>query len=141
MNVANSLLNSGDVVSGLSAAASALGVDPVLVGQLSSALASIQQGNLAGAALSLVGNVNIPGLDMDIASGIGFITSLMTIFSCDPEPKCSDVDTYTLDKGVGKEEAEPKAANVANTLQKVGPRDRDINARANFDPRYDTPKV
>jgi len=141
MNVANSLLNGGDVVAGLSAAATALGVDPVLVGQLSGAIASIQQGNIAGAALSLVGNVNIPGLDMDIASGIGFITSLMTIFDCDPEPKCSDADTYTLDKGIGKEESEPKAANVANDLQKTGPRDRDINARANFDPRYDTPKI
>lgn len=141
LNVANSLLNGGDVVAGLSEAAKALGVDPVLVGRLSSALASIQQGNVADAALSLIGNVNIPGLNMDIASGLKFISSVMTIFDCDPKPKCSDADTYTLGKGVGKTEPASKEGNVANNLQKVGPRDRDINARAGFDPRYDTPKV
>jgi hypothetical protein len=138
LNVANSLLNGGDVVAGLGEAAKALGVDPVLVGQLSSAIASIQQGNIAGAALSLIGNVNIPGLNMDIASGLQFISSLMTIFDCDPKPKCSNADTYTLDEGVRKVEPEPSLGNVASVVAK-SPRDRDINARAGFDPRYDVP--
>lgn len=138
INVANSLLNTGDIVGGLSAAATALGVDPGLVGQLAGALSAIQQGNIAAAATSLIGNVNIPGLNMDIASGLGFITSLLTIFDCDPEPVCSDVDTYTLNSGVGKVESPPTVANVASVVSK-SPRDRDINARASFDPRYDTP--
>lgn len=138
INAANALLNTGDIVGGLSSAATALGVDPVLVGQLAGALSAIQEGNIAAAATSLIGNVNIPGLNMDIAGAIGFITSLLTIFDCDPEPVCSDVDTYTLNSGVGKVENPPANANVASRSTK-SPRDRDINARAGFDPRYDVP--
>lgn len=113
INIANSLLNTGDVVGGLTAAATALGVDPVLIGQLSGALSAIQQGNLAAAATSLIGNVTIPGLNLDIASGIQFISSIMSIFDCDPEPVCSAVDTYTLNNGVGAVENPPKTGNVA----------------------------
>lgn len=88
----------------------------------------------------VAGNIgNLAGLaGFDIGSALSFISAVMEIFSCDPRPKCSPNDTHTMKEGgSGKpSKDEPSPGGVPKAAAAAA--QRDINARASFDPRYDT---
>jgi len=126
-------INGNDLVGGLSSIAGAFGADPQILSSVGGAFGAIKSGDIgaltssvgqlagvspqvlgavqqAGAALA-GGNIGavagqlgaLGGLNLDIGAAMDFISSLTSLFECDPKPKCSPNDTHTLqDGGSGK---------------------------------------
>jgi Gp5 N-terminal OB domain len=116
---ATTLLTGGDIVGGLSSIASSFGVDPKLLGSLTKAIQSIQTGNLPTDILSGTFNPSslIPGINMDIAQAMSFITSIIGFFGCDPEPLCPATDQYTLYNGGSTTSNAPSINNIAKNTE------------------------
>lgn len=115
---ATTLLSGGDIVGGLSSIASSFGVDPSLLGSLTKSIQSIQGGQLPTDILSGAFNPNslIPGINMDIAQAMSFITSIIGFFGCDPEPLCAATDQYSLYNGGSTTGNVPSIANIAKNV-------------------------
>jgi len=126
-------INNNDLVGGLSSMAGAFGANPQILSSVGGAFGAIKSGDIgaltssvgqlagvspqvlgavqqAGAALA-GGNIGavagqlgaLGGLNLDIGAAMDFISSLTSLFDCDPKPKCSPNDTHTLqDGGSGK---------------------------------------
>jgi len=142
-------INNNDLVGGLSSIAGAFGADPKILSGVGGAFAAIKSGDIgaltssvgqlagvspqvlgavqqAGAALA-GGNIGaiagqlgaLGGLNLDIGAAMDFISSLTSLFDCDPKPKCSPNDTHTLqDGGSGKPGTEnPNSIQVAQKAQ------------------------
>jgi len=79
------------------------------------------------------------GAGFDIASALSFISALSSFFSCDLSLICSPNEYHTFQDGGNAKpsEDEPSAVGVAKAAQRRAERPSD--ARASFDPRYDTP--
>lgn len=117
INSAVNLLNGGDVLGGLTSMATSLGVPRNLVGSLAGAIQSIQQGNLPQVFTETIDFNNlVPGIGVDIAQAISFITSVLGFFGCDPSPTLPVNDHYTLYNGGSTTSDEPTAPNVAKSV-------------------------
>lgn len=118
INSAVDLLNSGDVVGGLSSMASSLGVPNNLIGSLAGSIRSIQQGQLPQVFAETIDFNNlIPGIGVDIAQAISFISSVLGFFGCDSSPTCPVNDHYTLYNGGSTTSDAPTPANIAKQTQ------------------------
>jgi len=122
-------INNDDLVGGLSSIAGAFGADPQILSGVGSVFAAIKSedigaltssvGQLAGVSPQVLGAVQqagaalasgdlgaiagqlgaLGGLNLDIGAAMNFISSLTSLFECDPKPKCSPNDKHTLEKG------------------------------------------
>ena len=112
-------MTGGDIVGGLSSIASSFGVDPRLLGSLTKSIQSIQTGNLPTDILSETFNPSslIPGINMDIAQAMSFITSIIGFFGCDPEPLCAATDQYSLYNGGSTTSKVPSINNIAKNTE------------------------
>lgn len=119
LSSAISAINNNDLVGGLSSLAGAFGADPKILSQVGSAFSAIKAGDI-GALTSSIGQLagldpqilgilqkgdilgqlaGLGGLNFDVAAALSFISSLTSLFNCDPKPKCSPNDTHTLQAG------------------------------------------
>ena len=140
-----SSLSSGDLVGGLSSIAGSFGADPKILSGIGGAFSAIKSGDigsltssigqLAGVNPKILGAVQkagsafasgdiaglgaLGGLNLDIGAAMDFISSITSLFDCDPKPKCSPNDTYTLQSGgSGKPGTEnPNSMQVAQATQ------------------------
>jgi len=142
-------INNNDIVGGLTSIAGAFGADSQILSGVGGAFGAIKAGDIgaltnsvgqlagispqvlgavqqAGSALAS-GNVGaiagqlgaLGGLNFDVGAAIDFISSLTSLFDCDPKPKCSPNDTHRLqDGGSGKPGTEnPNSIKVAQATQ------------------------
>ncbi len=122
------LIGKGDLINGFESLKDILDVGSGILNGIGSAFDAIKSGNISGLVSSLnkIGNFNpsilnaltgsIPlnadsiigniggsgplgGMNMDIASAVGFFTSVSEFFDCDAKPDCSPNDTLTLQAG------------------------------------------
>jgi hypothetical protein len=118
INGAKSILNNGDIVGGLSSMATALGVNPSLVGSLANTIQSVQQNQLPPFFSNVVDFQNlVPGINFDITQAISFISSITTFFGCEPDIVCPATDHYSLYNGGSTTSQPPLPTNVANQIR------------------------
>jgi len=109
-------IKSGDIGALTSSVGQLAGVSPQVLGAVQQAGAALAGGNI-GAAAGQLGALG--GLNLDIGGAMDFISSLTSLFECDPKPKCSPNDTHTLqDGGSGKPGTEnPNSIQTAQKAQ------------------------
>jgi len=144
-------INNNDLVGGLSSMAGAFGADPKILSGVGSVFAAIKSedigaltssvGQLMGVSPQVLGAVQqagaalasgdigaiagqlgaLGGLNLNIGKAMDFISSVTTLFECDPEPKCSPNDIHTLqDGGNGKPGTEnPNSIQIAQKAQEA----------------------
>ena len=103
--------------------------------------------NILNQQPDVVGNIgSLSGLNMDIGAAMSFISSLTSLFDCDPKPKCSPNDTHTLQEGGNANPGveKPSLGNVAQkaiqSLEKSAAANPIAQATASsFDKLYATP--
>lgn len=115
------LLNSGNVVDGLSQMASSLGVSSNLVGSLARSIRAVQEGNIVNEFAETLGVTSaVPGINGNIDSAISFISAIIGFFSCDQEAVRPASDHYTLYNGGSTTSDAPSPPNISQqTVRKL----------------------
>ena len=149
LSIAVQSINNNNIVEGLTSISGVFGADPKILSGVGAVFGAIKSGDIgsltdsvgqlagispqvlsavqqAGSALAS-GNISaiagqfgsLTGLNFDIASAMDFISSLTSLFDCDPTPKCSPNHTHTLQEGgngnPGTED--PSSIKIAQAVQ------------------------
>jgi len=105
-----------------------------LSGVLGGALGGALGGGGGIGSLGDLGSLGSLGGGFDMGSALGFVSALMKVFGCDPEPVFSPNDSYTQKEGgSGKpSKDEPSPGNVAAATAKAQPTPLQIRNNTEF---------